>query len=106
AVVRRLVEWADVVCENYSAGQLERWGLGYEVLRGWHEDIILLRSSTWGRDGPYAAARANGVVLSGFAGVGHLTGWPDRPPLLPVAPYTDMIRPRVPARPALPPPIG
>jgi benzylsuccinate CoA-transferase BbsF subunit len=93
AVVRRLVEWADVVCENYSAGRLERWGLGFEVLRGWRADLILLRSSTWGRDGPYAAARANGVVLSGFAGVGHLSGWPDRPPLLPVEPYTDMISP-------------
>lgn len=92
-VVQRLVGWADAVCENFSAQRLEGWDLGYDVLRSWKEDVILLRSSTWGQTGPYATAPATGVVLGGFAGLGYLTGWADRPPRVPIEPYTDMISP-------------
>src|SRR5439155_20259158 len=53
----------------------------------------MLRSSTWGQDGPYKAIPANGTVLGGFAGYIYLTGWPDRPPVASGDPYTDMIAP-------------
>jgi benzylsuccinate CoA-transferase BbsF subunit len=92
-VVERLVRWADVACENFTAGRMEAWKLGYDDLRRWNPDLIMLRSSTWGQDGPYMAIPANGTVLGGFAGYIHLTGWPDLPPVAPGDPYTDMIAP-------------
>jgi benzylsuccinate CoA-transferase BbsF subunit len=93
AVLERLVRWARVVSENFAAGQLERWGLGPDVIHGWNADAILLRSSTWGQEGPYRNAPGNGLVLAGFAGYDALLGWPDRPPLAPAEPYTDIISP-------------
>ncbi len=93
ALIRRLVEWADVVCENFSAGRLEDWGLSPATLQSWNPALIVARSSTWGQDGPYASAGSTGVVLSGFSGLAELTRWRDRKPLLPVEPYTDMISP-------------
>jgi benzylsuccinate CoA-transferase BbsF subunit len=92
-VIERLVRWADVVCENFTAGRMEGWGLGYEDLRRLNPEVIMLRSSTWGQDGPYRLIPANGIVLGGFAGYVYLTGWPDRAPVSPGDPYTDMIAP-------------
>src|SRR5262249_23880588 len=30
---KRLIAKSDVLCENYSPGQMARWGLGYDTLR-------------------------------------------------------------------------
>jgi len=92
-VLQRLVCWADVLTENFSAGRLEQWDLGTPILHGWNSTLIVLRSSTWGQTGPYRSIGTNGVVLGGFTGFGYLNGWPDRPPLASVEPYTDMISP-------------
>jgi crotonobetainyl-CoA:carnitine CoA-transferase CaiB-like acyl-CoA transferase len=91
-VMRRLVEWADAVSENFSGQRLEAWDLGFEVLHAWNPRLILLRSSTWGQRGPYARVPGYGLSLGGFAGYGHLTGWPDRDPT-PPGTYTDLISP-------------
>jgi crotonobetainyl-CoA:carnitine CoA-transferase CaiB-like acyl-CoA transferase len=32
-LAEELVQWADVICENYAAGVLEAVGLGYERVR-------------------------------------------------------------------------
>src|SRR5687768_15466018 len=32
-ILKQLVVQCDVLCENFQAGTLERWGLGYEVLK-------------------------------------------------------------------------
>jgi benzylsuccinate CoA-transferase BbsF subunit len=92
-VVERLVRWADVVCENFTPGRMEAWNLGYEDLRALNPDVVMLRSSTWGQDGPYREIPANGIILAGFAGYAHLLGWPDRRPLSPGEPYTDLVSP-------------
>ncbi len=92
-VVRRLVRWADVVNENFSAGQMERWGLGYEDLAKIKPEIIMLRSSMQGQAGPHAQHRAAGMQLQGLVGLTHLTGWPDRAPSATSTPYTDVVGP-------------
>src|ERR671922_1525246 len=45
AILRRLVEHADVVVENFQPGTLEGWGLGYEALAAVNPGIILTRVS-------------------------------------------------------------
>ena len=53
ADVRRLIDEADVLIENFKPGTLEKWGLGYETLAARNPGLIMLRISGYGQDGPY-----------------------------------------------------
>lgn len=77
---KRLVETADVVMDNFSAGTMEKLGLGYEDLRQVKPDLIMLSLSAFGHDGPwrdYAALHSGVMLLSGLAAVtGYEGGHP------------------------------
>ena len=40
-VMKKLVEWADVMCENFRPGVLDKLGYPYEVVSKWNPGIIL-----------------------------------------------------------------
>lgn len=82
-IVKRLVRTADVVIENYRPGTLEKWGLGYDVLSEINPRIVMLRITGFGQTGPYSHKPGFGTLAEAFAGAAHITGFPDRPPLLP-----------------------
>ncbi|MEE8165145.1 MAG: CoA transferase [Myxococcota bacterium] len=93
-VAHRMVEWADVVVENFTPGTAERLGLGYEQLRKINPDIVMLYTCMRGQTGPEAKHTGfglHGAALGGFVGV---TGWPDGKPCAPWGAYTDFISPR------------
>ena len=92
-IAERLTAWADVVVENFSPGQMEAWGLGYEQLRETNPRLVMLSSSQLGQEGPQASHPGIGNLLQALAGVNHVTGWPDRDPRGPAIPYPDMIAP-------------
>jgi crotonobetainyl-CoA:carnitine CoA-transferase CaiB-like acyl-CoA transferase len=49
ALIRRLViEWADLVIENFTAGVLPRWGLGYESVSAQRPDLVMISTNLWG----------------------------------------------------------
>ncbi len=80
-VLRRLVEVSDIVVEAFSPGTLERMGLGYDVLKQWRRDVILVSVSGFGRGGPHAGYRAYADVFGAAGGIQHLTGYPDEDPM-------------------------
>ena len=82
-VVKRLAAKADVVVENYRPGTLEKWGLGYDVLSAVNPGLVLLRISAYGQTGPYRGKPGFGTLAEAYAGYAYVTGYPDRPPLLP-----------------------
>ena len=45
--------------------------------------LVLLRTTGFGQDGPYARRRAFGSLAEAMTGFAHLTGQPDGPPTLP-----------------------
>ncbi len=92
-IARRLTAWADVVVENFSSGTMGRMGLGYDELRKANADIIVVSLPMFGHSGPLAKHPGLGSQLADFIGFGHLTGWPDRPPVSPPGAYTDFISP-------------
>ena len=56
-VVFRLLDAADVGVENFKAGTLERWGLGYEdVLSRRFPRLAHYRITSFGTDGPLGGA--------------------------------------------------
>lgn len=90
-VVKRIINWADVVIENYTPGTMERLGTGYKQLRQIKPDIIMVSTCNQGQTGPYASHPGFGSQLTSLCGVTHLTGWPDRCPIQIYAAYTDYI---------------
>ncbi|MQA02649.1 MAG: CoA transferase [Streptosporangiales bacterium] len=78
-----LVRSADVVIENFRPGTLERWGLGWDVLRGVNPRLVLLRTTGFGQDGPYSSRPGFGTLAESMSGFAHITGEPDGPPTLP-----------------------
>lgn len=84
-----LVEWADVLCDSFSPGKMDFWGLGWNNVRKINPRLIMLSTCLTGQFGPTAsfAGYGNlGAALSGFYG---LAGWPDRAPSGPFGAYTD-----------------
>jgi crotonobetainyl-CoA:carnitine CoA-transferase CaiB-like acyl-CoA transferase len=75
---------ADVLVENLRAGQLERLGLGPEVLHAANQRLVIARISGYGQDGPYRDRPAFGAIGEAMGGLRHLTGYPtdssDLPP--------------------------
>jgi len=93
-VVLRLVDWADVVIENFSPRAMKSWGLDYARLRERKPEIIMLSTSLSGGTGPESSLAGYGTMGSALAGFGFVTGWPDRRPAAPYMAYTDYVAPR------------
>lgn len=82
-VVKRLAENVDIVVENFRTGTLEKWGLGYDVLSANNPGLIMIRVTGFGQTGPYRHRPGFGTLAEAYAGYVHISGYPDRPPLLP-----------------------
>ena len=78
-----LVERADVVAENFTAGTMERLGLGYDVLAARNPRIVMASTSGFGQTGPLKEKPALDIVIQGMGGVMAITGYPDGPPARP-----------------------
>jgi formyl-CoA transferase len=75
-----LVEHSDVIVENFRPGTLEKWGLGYDVLRERNRGIILVRVSGYGQTGPEAKKAGYASVAEAASGLRHMNGFPGGPP--------------------------
>jgi crotonobetainyl-CoA:carnitine CoA-transferase CaiB-like acyl-CoA transferase len=82
-VVKRLVARADILVENYRVGTLEKWGLGPDVLMAINPGLIVVRITGFGQTGPNRRRPGFGTIAEAYAGYVHISGEPDRPPLLP-----------------------
>jgi crotonobetainyl-CoA:carnitine CoA-transferase CaiB-like acyl-CoA transferase len=80
---KALVRRSDVVCENFRPGTLERWGLGWDVLRELNPRLVLLRISGYGQDGPYRDRPGFARIAHAVGGLTYLAGMPDGPPVTP-----------------------
>ncbi|MFI5716450.1 CaiB/BaiF CoA transferase family protein [Nocardia sp. NPDC051750] len=75
-----LAEKSDIIVENLRPGTLERWGLGYDVLRERNRGIILVRVSGYGQTGPDAKKAGYASVAEAASGLRHMNGFPGGPP--------------------------
>jgi crotonobetainyl-CoA:carnitine CoA-transferase CaiB-like acyl-CoA transferase len=56
---------------------MERWGLGYDVLRRLKSDIIYAKQSGMGTHGLYGRFRSVGPIAQAFSGVSEMSGLPE-----------------------------
>ncbi len=79
-IVRRLVEHADILIENFKPGTLEKWGLAPDVLHAINPRLIIVRVSGYGQTGPYSSRAGFGGIGEAMGGWRAIVGDPDRAP--------------------------
>jgi len=65
----KLVDWADVVLQNFRGGVAERLGIGYEQVRARRPDIVFGYMNTFGSIGPYAARPGHEQIGQAVSGM-------------------------------------
>jgi formyl-CoA transferase len=80
-IVRELVRDSDIVIENFRPGTLEGWGLGWDDLVKINPNLIMVRVSGYGQDGPYSQRPGFAAIAESMGGLRNLIGFPDRPPV-------------------------
>ena len=81
SVFRELVSISDVVIENFSAGVMDRLGLGHNNLREIKPDIITVSMPGFGNSGPWKNYVAYGVTQEQITGLYELTGYKNGVPM-------------------------
>jgi crotonobetainyl-CoA:carnitine CoA-transferase CaiB-like acyl-CoA transferase len=87
----RLAAEADAVVESFRPGVLERLGLGPVELHAVNPRLVIVRISAFGQTGPYADRPGFGTLAEAFSGLAEISGYPDRPPLLPPIALADQV---------------
>ena len=82
-LLKKLITTADVVCENFRPGTLEKWGLGWETLKKINPGLILLRVSGYGQTGPYKDRPGFARIAHAYGGLTYLSGMPGEIPVTP-----------------------
>ena len=90
-IVRRLARRSHVVVENFRAGALEKWSLGWDALSRDNPKLVLVRISGYGQTGPYRERPGFAAIAEAMAGFRYITGFPDRPPARPNLSIGDTI---------------
>lgn len=77
-LAKRVVATADIVVENYSAGVMDKLGLGYAALQHVKPDLIMFSSSGYGDSGPYRSFVTWGPNIEALSGLSTFSGFPAR----------------------------
>jgi crotonobetainyl-CoA:carnitine CoA-transferase CaiB-like acyl-CoA transferase len=73
-IARGLAQRCDIVLENYKAGDLARYGLGYEDLLALNPRIIYCSITGFGQTGPMRAVAGYDFIIQGMGGLMSITG--------------------------------
>ncbi|MDP6706747.1 MAG: CoA transferase [Alphaproteobacteria bacterium] len=87
----RLVPTATALVENYRPGRLEAMGLGPDVLWQANPDLVIVRVTGWGQDGPFRDKPGFGSLVEALSGFAAMTGFADREPVLPPLALADQV---------------
>ncbi|MGY8524433.1 CaiB/BaiF CoA transferase family protein [Paracidovorax citrulli] len=90
-VLRRLVQDADVLVENFRPGVMTRLGVGYDDLKQVNPRLIYCAISGFGQDGPLSDLPAYDQIIQGMSGVMSITGDAESAPLRVGYPVADTI---------------
>lgn len=80
-IVRGLVATVDVVVENFGPGVMEKRGLAYRDLAQLNPRLVMASISAYGRESPLSHKTGYDWVAQAFAGIMHMTGPADGPPM-------------------------
>lgn len=90
-VFLRMVESADVVVENFSAGVADRLGIGYAELKRVNPGIVYCSLTGYGSTGPDKDLKAYDLMVQAAVGLMSITGQDGAPPTKAGSPVSDAI---------------
>lgn len=90
ATVKALIDQADVVIENFSAGVMDRLGLGYETLHQTNPRLIFCAVSAYGRTGSYKDRLGFDPIAQAESGFISMNGYDDREGVRALTPVMDI----------------
>ena len=82
ALFLKLVPEADVVAENFTASVMDKFGLGYPVLKSANPGLVMTSSSGYGKTGLWSLFKTNGSAIEAMAGWDSLHRYRDSDPVL------------------------
>ena len=89
-ILKRLVERADVLAENFRPDVKDRLGIGYEALAAVNPRLVYASISGFGQDGPYADRPGFDQIAQGMGGLMSITGLPGQGPVRAGIPIADL----------------
>jgi crotonobetainyl-CoA:carnitine CoA-transferase CaiB-like acyl-CoA transferase len=89
-LVKQLIPKFDVLVENFAPGVIGRIGLDYETVRALNPRIVMCSVSSFGQEGPLAHEPGFDWCGAAYAGIPHMTGFADGPPMIPMMAIGDV----------------
>ena len=91
ALVKQLINSADIVIENFRPGVVESWGIGPDEFKQSNSKLVYARISGYGQTGPYASKPGFASVCEGISGFRYVNGHPEQAPVRPNLSIGDTI---------------
>lgn len=91
SVLRRLLDTADVLVENFRPGKLEALGLDPDSLHVTNPKLVITRVTGFGQTGPYRDRPGFATLAEAMSGFANVNGEPDGAPTLPPIALTDEV---------------
>ena len=88
-IARELIQKADVVVENFSAGVMKKYGLDYAAVAPANPRLVYCSISAYGRQGPFASRPGFDPITQAESGFMSLNGFADGPPVRTGTPIVD-----------------
>ena len=88
-----LVRQADIVVENFSAGTLDRLGIGYAFARSINSRVIYCSISGFGATKTTGTGKAMDSIIQALSGLMMTSGAPGDPPVRVGVPMADLLAP-------------
>ncbi|MBI2847511.1 MAG: CoA transferase [Chloroflexi bacterium] len=90
SVVRKLIQWADVLIVNFRLGDDRKLGLDYDSVRSINPKTIYASLTAYGEKGPYAHLKGYSLAMEARAGILAARTTSDGTPIAPPIMVTDM----------------
>ena len=89
-ILKKLVEKSDVLIENFVKGTMEKWGLGYDILKEINPKLIYAKISGYGNEGldEYTSKTSFDIIIQAQSGILDALDIHEGPPKMPIADYT------------------
>ena len=88
-----LLRQADIVVENFSAGTLERLGVGYSFARSINPRVIYCSVTGFGATQAPGTGKAMDNIIQALSGLMMTSGSPEDPPVRVGVPMADLVAP-------------